>query len=103
MYRIDALMSEGFTRREIRRFVERGILPHANGRGANAYYDESHLVILRGIRNSRESHRTLKDIAEEIRLTHPALFRRERRLARAADRPPNGPRTRRTVYAVPGS
>lgn len=100
MYRIEALIAEGFTRREIRRFVEKGILPHANGRGSSAYYDDSHLLILRGIQRSRESHRTLRDIAEEVRLTHPGLFRRERSLRRDEGRGPSGPSRNRTNYAV---
>lgn len=62
-YTIDALMAEGFTRREIYRYVYLGVLPHALGAGRSAHYTDQHIKILRDIKAARDERRTLADIA----------------------------------------
>ena len=65
-YRIDALLAEGFTRSELYNYRRTGVLPKAHGRGANAFYTDVHLRILREIKTKRDQRVTLADIAERF-------------------------------------
>ena len=64
IYSIDALLAEGFTRRQIQRFRDAGLLPPAHGRGPAAYYPDIHLRIVRAIKQARDDRVTPTDIAE---------------------------------------
>lgn len=70
LYRIDALIAEGFTRRQIHYYQETGLLPRAFGRGAHAYYSDHHLRILRGIREARDTKISLADLADRFHRTY---------------------------------
>lgn len=74
-YTIDALIAEGFTRDAIRKYIKIGVLPHAHGRGASAYYTDNHVRILREIRRSRDEQRTLSDIRDWAHLSFPRVFK----------------------------
>lgn len=66
IYRIDALLAEGFTRSELYNFRRTGVLPTACGRGQYAYYTDVHLKVLRAIKAKRDERITLADIAERF-------------------------------------
>ena len=74
-YSIDALLAEGFTRAMIRRYIKRGVLPHACGRGPSAYYTRQHIAILREIASNRDARRTLDDMRDWAHDTFPHAFR----------------------------
>jgi len=85
-YSIEALLAEGFSRRVIRYYIERGILPPPEGgRGPNAYYTDAHLVILREIKRWRDNRRTLDDLREFLHDKYPAFYKRARRGVPAYD------------------
>lgn len=75
VYSIDALESEGFSRRTIRYYISIGVLPHAHGRGRSAYYTTVHLDILQAIRNARDSRRTLGDVKEHALAVYGSCFK----------------------------
>lgn len=75
-YKLDALMAEGFSARTIRYYIETGVLPKARCRGPNAWYDETHLAILRKIAKWKDEQRRLADVREEAQRVHRRAFER---------------------------
>lgn len=73
-YKLDALMAEGFSARTIRYYIQTGVLPKARCRGPNAWYDETHLAILRKIAKLRDEKRGLSDLREDVRRTYRRAF-----------------------------
>ena len=68
-YTIDALTAEGFTPRQIRRLIWRGVLPRAHGHAPNAhYYSDLHLEMLRRIAHAADERRTRGDLRDMIAL-----------------------------------
>lgn len=74
MYSVDELAAMfGLTRRTIRYYVARRVLPPPKGgRGANARYDDEHVRLLRVVRADVHDRVTLADLAER-RLTGGGL------------------------------
>ena len=67
MYSIADLESlTGITRRNIRFYVEQGLIPPPEGAGLGAKYDEEHLVRLRAIPVLRNRGLRLDDIRERL-------------------------------------
>lgn len=65
VYRMDNLVEiTGFSRRQIKRMIERGVLPKCHGRGPAGYYTDQHLNRLMKIRREREQRRTYEDFIE---------------------------------------
>lgn len=74
-YSIDALVAEGFSRRKIRYYIEKKIMPPAHGRGPTAYYTDAHISILRSIKQAQDQRVYLADIAERSRFSGQRMRR----------------------------
>lgn len=74
-YSIEALLAEGFSRRQLYRLTASGILPYAYGRGRAAYYTDTHLRILRAIKEAQDQRVTPADIAERYNRTFKGWHR----------------------------
>ena len=62
-YTIDDLMRmTGVTRRTVRFYVQRGLIPPAVGRGRGCHYGEEHLAGIRRIQNLKRAGKKLTDI-----------------------------------------
>jgi DNA-binding transcriptional MerR regulator len=59
-----ALEAEGFSREQLRRFVQIGLMPPSCGAGPGAYYTDVHLGILRRIKKARDENRSYADIRD---------------------------------------
>lgn len=68
IYSIDELMEMGFSRRSISYYIQRGLLPHAHGRGRTAFYSEVHVKALRAISRAKDTHVTLGDVRDSIQM-----------------------------------
>lgn len=67
IYRIQDLMkATGLTRRVIRFYVQRGLLPPAEGRGTGTNYGEEHLVRLRAVRRLRAERLNVAQIRARL-------------------------------------
>ncbi len=73
IYRIQDLMkATGLTRRVIRFYVQRELLPPAEGRGPGTNYGEEHLVRLRAVRRLRAERLNVAQIRARLAKLSPA-------------------------------
>lgn len=56
----------GVTHRIVRQYIQRGLLPHATGRGTGPVYTEEHLVRLRAIRRLLAERLSLDEIKRRL-------------------------------------
>lgn len=69
-YTIGELASlSGFSRRTIRFYVQKGLLPTPSGSGRGHYYTQTHLSTLEKIKHYKDDQLSLEEI--EIKLKHP--------------------------------
>ena len=68
LYRIDALINEGFSRWEIESYRRLRLLPPPVGRGGGSYYTDIHLSCLRRIKDAKDQNRTMDDIRDMLDL-----------------------------------
>ncbi len=72
-YRMQDLMkATGLTRRVIRFYVQRDLLPPAEGRGTGTVYGEEHLVRLRAVRRLRAERLNIAQIRFRLAKLSPA-------------------------------
>ena len=63
-YSIKELASRAeVSRRAIRYYIQRGLLPPAHGAGRGSYYDERHLLLLRQLKEAQRAGATLDEVA----------------------------------------
>lgn len=62
----DLIEATGVTARMVRIYIQRGVLPHADGRGTGPVYGEEHLLRLRAIRRLLAERFSLDDIRRRL-------------------------------------
>lgn len=73
MFRIrDLMTATGLTRRAIRYYAKRRLLPAATGRGSGANYGEEHLLRLRAIQRLQRERLSLAQIRARLAKLSPA-------------------------------
>lgn len=72
----DLVAATGATPRAVRFYVERGLLPKAEGRGTGLIYTEEHVLRLRAVRHFRAQRLTVAQIRDRLARLSPAELAR---------------------------
>jgi DNA-binding transcriptional MerR regulator len=72
----DLVAATGATPRAVRFYVERGLLPKAEGRGTGLIYTEEHVLRLRAVRHFRAQRLTVAQIRARLASLSPAELAR---------------------------
>jgi DNA-binding transcriptional MerR regulator len=92
IYRMQDLMkATGLTRRVIRFYVHRELLPPADGRGTGPVYDEEHLIRLRAVRRLRAERLNVAQIKARLAKLSPAEIAQLGAVPGAVGGPGGGP------------
>ena len=67
----------GISRRAVRYYIQRGLVPPPLGAGRGHYYTEDHLTRIRAIRELQAQGLSLDEIEERFRIPQPDLFSHE--------------------------